>query len=178
MGNRIEAHLGSEQVSRVIYGAIIGMALIVVLEHHPPTAGVTTATLFATAVAVALAELYSDGSDHVLQHRTGFHREQVIEIAEDVGAVAFGIVFPGVFFLLATFGGSRSTPRSRWRSGAGVGLITLYGYAAGRLSGESRKRSALQALAVSRDRDRADRLQGAGALAARSGPGAGRCGRA
>ncbi len=80
------------------------MALIVVLEHHPPTAGVTTATLFATALAVALAELYSDWIGHVVKHRTGFQRQQLREIAKDVSAVAVGIVFPDVFFLLATFG--------------------------------------------------------------------------
>jgi hypothetical protein len=51
----LEDHLGSEQVSRVIYGAIIGMALIVVLEQHPPSPGVIAGTLIATGLAVALA---------------------------------------------------------------------------------------------------------------------------
>ena len=36
----IESHLGSAQVPRVIYGAIIGLALVVSLEDHPPRAGV------------------------------------------------------------------------------------------------------------------------------------------
>jgi len=148
MWERIEAHLGSEQVSRVIYGAIIGMALIVVLEHHPPSPGVTTATLFATAVAVALAELYSDWIGHVLKHRTGFHRKELIEIAKDVSAVAIGIVFPDIFFLLATFGVLELDTAFTVAKWTGLGLITFYGYAAGRLSGESRKRAALQALAV------------------------------
>jgi hypothetical protein len=31
-------HLRSRQVSRVIYGAIIGLALVVALEAHPPRA--------------------------------------------------------------------------------------------------------------------------------------------
>ena len=53
----IEAHLGSSQVSRVIYGAIIGLALVLALEQHPPAPGVTIASLLATAVAVGLAEL-------------------------------------------------------------------------------------------------------------------------
>jgi hypothetical protein len=148
MGTRIEDHLGSQQVARVVYGAIIGMALIVVLEHHPPSPGVTTATLFATAVAVALAELYSDWIGHVLKHRTGFHRKELIEIAKDVSAVAIGIVFPDIFFLLATFGVLELDTAFTVAKWTGLGLITFYGYAAGRLSGESRKRAALQALAV------------------------------
>ena len=51
----IETHLGSNQVSRVIYGAIIGLALVVALEAHPPDAGVVAVTLVGTALAVALA---------------------------------------------------------------------------------------------------------------------------
>lgn len=148
MWRGIEDHLGGEQVSRVVYGAIIGMALIVVLEHHPPTAGVTTATLFATALAVALAELYSDWIGHVLKHRTGFQRKHAVEIAGDVSAVAVGIVFPDVFFLLATLGALELDTAFTVAKWTGLGLITAYGYAAGRLSGESRARSALQALAV------------------------------
>ena len=178
MGTRIEDHLGSQQVARVVYGAIIGMALIVVLEHHPPSAGVTTATLFATAVAVALAELYSDWIGHVLKHRTGFHRKELIEIAKDVSAVAIGIVFPDVFFLLATIGlleldtaftvakwtGLGADHVLRLRGGPAVRRVTE----AGRAPGARRHR----------DRGRADRVQGVRPLAARSGPGAARCGRA
>ena len=148
MWHGIEEHLGSEQVSRVVYGAIIGMALIVVLEHHPPSAGVTTATLMATAVAVGLAEAYSDWIGHVLQHRAGFHRRDLRRIAADVSAVAIGIVFPDVFFLLATLGVLELDTAFTIAKWSGLVLITLYGYAAGRLSGESRRRSALQALAV------------------------------
>jgi hypothetical protein len=53
-------HLGSEQVSRVVYGTVIGVALVAALEAHPPTAGATAATILTTAVAVGLAELYSE----------------------------------------------------------------------------------------------------------------------
>ena len=124
------------------------MALIVVLEHHPPTAGVTTATLFATALAVGLAELYSDWIGHVVKHRSGFHRDELWAIAKDVSAVAIGIVFPDIFFALATIGVLELDTAFTVAKWTGLGLITAYGYAAGRLSGESRKRSALQALAV------------------------------
>jgi hypothetical protein len=36
----IEDHLGSTQVSRVMYGSIIGLALVVAVEHDPPRGGV------------------------------------------------------------------------------------------------------------------------------------------
>jgi hypothetical protein len=47
----VATHLGSRQVSRVIYGAIIGLALVVALEAHPPAAGVVIATLLGTALS-------------------------------------------------------------------------------------------------------------------------------
>lgn len=148
MWRGVEEHLGSEQVSRVVYGAIIGMALIVVLEHHPPSAGVTTVTLVATAIAVGLAELYSDWIGHVMKHRGGFQRRDLTHIAADVSAVAVGIVFPDLFFLLATIGVMELDTAFTVAKWTGLGLITAYGYAAGRLSGESHARAIVQALAV------------------------------
>jgi hypothetical protein len=59
-GGYIASHLGSTQVSRVIYGSIIGLALVVALEAHPPPPGAVIATLVGSAIAVALAELYSE----------------------------------------------------------------------------------------------------------------------
>jgi hypothetical protein len=51
------------------------MALIVVLEHHPPAALATVATLVATALAVGLAELYSEviGATTRLEQRVERH---------------------------------------------------------------------------------------------------------
>src|SRR4051812_4467719 len=47
----IAAHLGSRDVARVIYGAIVGLALVVGLEFHPPTAGQAIAAIAGAAVA-------------------------------------------------------------------------------------------------------------------------------
>jgi hypothetical protein len=60
MRARPEQHLGSRQVTRVVYGSIIGMALIVALEGHPPGPGVMAVRLLGTAIAVGLAEVYSE----------------------------------------------------------------------------------------------------------------------
>jgi len=56
----VDAHLGSRDVARVIYGSIIGLALVVALGQHPPTAGQAAAAVLATALAVGLAELFSE----------------------------------------------------------------------------------------------------------------------
>jgi hypothetical protein len=133
----IEAHLGSEQVSRVIYGAIIGLALVVALEDHPPKAGVVVASICATAVAVALAELYSD----VIGRETRTHRQvdrtHLVRIAEEAGAVASGIAFPAVFFVLAAAGAMKVATAFALAKWSGLGLILLYGYLGGRFAGRT-----------------------------------------
>ncbi|HET6546886.1 MAG TPA: hypothetical protein VFG79_00425 [Solirubrobacter sp.] len=144
----VEAHLGSEQVSRVIYGAIIGMALVVSLEAHPPGPAVVATTLVATALAVALAEFYSEVIGTQTRLRRRVERHHLRHIFEHVAAVAFGIVFPDVFFFLAALGLMEVDTAFTVAKWTGLGLIAFYGFSAGRLAGESRTRALLQALAV------------------------------
>ena len=148
MRRAIEAHLGSQQVARVIYGAIIGMALVVSLEAHPPPPGVVAATLLATAVAVGLAELYSEVVGAETRNRRRVGRDQVGHILQDAAAVAFGICFPAVFFVLAAAGVLELDTAFTIAKWSGLGLITFYGFLAGRLAGAGLGVSLLQALAV------------------------------
>jgi VIT1/CCC1 family predicted Fe2+/Mn2+ transporter len=144
----IEAHLGTQQVARVIYGAIIGMALVVSLEAHPPRPGVVAGTLLATAAAVGLAELYSEIVGAETRNRRRVRRDQLGHILRDVAAVGFGIAFPAVFFFLAAVGLLEDDTAFVVAKWSGLGLIGFYGFIAGRLSGAGLWVSALQALAV------------------------------
>jgi VIT1/CCC1 family predicted Fe2+/Mn2+ transporter len=148
MRQAIEAHLGSRQVARVIYGAIIGMALVVSLEAHPPRPGVVAGTLLATAAAVGLAELYSEIVGAETRNRRRVRRDQLGHILRDVAAVGFGIAFPAVFFFLAAVGLLEDDTAFVVAKWSGLGLISFYGFIAGRLSGAGLWVSALQALAV------------------------------
>jgi hypothetical protein len=144
----LDEHLGSEQVSRVIYGAIIGMALIVTLEHHPPEPAVIATGLVATGLAVGLAELYSEMIGVQTRLRQPLERHHVRHMLSDVGAVFFGVVFPDVFFLLAALEWLELDTAFTLAKWTGLGLIALYAFAAERLSGSSLTRSVLRALAV------------------------------
>ena len=148
MRQAIEAHLGSRQVARVIYGAIIGMALVVSLEPHPPHPSVMVGTLLATAAAVGLAELYSEVVGAETRNRRRVEREQLREIGDDVGAVAFGIAFPAVFFVLAAASVLEVETAFTIAKWSGLGLISFYGFVAGRLAAARHGASLLQALVV------------------------------
>src|SRR5688500_18963313 len=100
----LEQHLGSRQVGRVVYGSIIGMALVVAIESHPPKPGVMAVWLVGTALAVGLAEIYSEVVGTETSTRQPVTRGQVGHMIEDACAVGFGVAFPAVFFLLSALG--------------------------------------------------------------------------
>jgi hypothetical protein len=52
--------LGPSQLSRVVYGAIIGLALVVALEGDELSPAVMAGTLVGTGVAIGLTEVYSE----------------------------------------------------------------------------------------------------------------------
>lgn len=148
MRSALEAHLGSRQVARIVYGSIIGLTLVVALDDHPPAAGVMTAWLLLSAVAVALAELYSEvvGAETSERHRVTRH--QLAHMLDNAGAVALGVGFPAVFFLLAVLGLIQLDTAFAIAKWGGLGLIGFYGYWAARFSGAPVSRALLQAALV------------------------------
>ena len=148
MGRYIASHLDSNQVSRVIYGSIIGLALVVALEAHPPPSGAVIATLVGTAIAVALAELYSELVGlQVRGHRRARGAERR-ELLAEIGAVTFGVAFPAVFFVLAAAGALDQDTAFTIAKWTGLGLIALYGFVGARVAGASVLLALLQASTV------------------------------
>jgi hypothetical protein len=144
----LEAHLGSQQVVQVVYGSVIGLALVVALEHEPPAAGVMASWLVATGIAVALAHLYSEVVGTETRERRRVTRHQVGHILEGSAAVAFGVSFPAVFFLLAAVGVFELHTAFELAKWSGLGLIGFYGFCAARLAGASVARALLQGVWV------------------------------
>lgn len=142
------AHLGSDDVSRVIYGAIIGLALTLALALHPPAPGVVAASLVGSAIAVGLAEAYSEIVATEARTRQKPSRAQVRHALGEAVAVVFGASFPAVFFVLAALGAMETHTAfilARW---TGLALILGYGYLAARLAGARVTIAILEAAAV------------------------------
>jgi VIT1/CCC1 family predicted Fe2+/Mn2+ transporter len=135
-------------VARVVYGSIIGLALVVVIEAHPPRTAVVMGWLLGTAIAVALAELYSEIIGEETRQRHRVTRRQVVGMLDDAVAVAFGVAFPIVFFLLAAahvIALDTAFTMAKW---GGLALIGFYGYWAARFSGASVPGALLRASVV------------------------------
>jgi hypothetical protein len=144
----VGAHLGSRQVARVVYGSIIGLALVVALEAHPPPPAAVIASLLGTAVAVALAELYSELVGFETTRRRKAQPTELHRLTADIAAVAFGISFPAAFFFVAATGSLEPETAFTVAKWTGLGLIGVYGYAGARLSGAGLATSLVQAGAV------------------------------
>jgi VIT1/CCC1 family predicted Fe2+/Mn2+ transporter len=135
MRANLQAHLGSRQVGRVVYGSIIGLALIVALDKHPPRPGVMVVWLLGTGLAVGLAEIYSEVVGTETSTRRAVTRPQLRHMLEDAVAVGFGVAFPSVIFLLSALGLCEVETAFSIAKWSGLGLIGFYGYWAARFSG-------------------------------------------
>ena len=144
----LEAHLGSRQVGKVVYGSIIGLALVVALSGHPPTSGVMAIWLVGTAVAVGLAEVYAEVVGTETRTRQPVTRRELGHMAEDAVAVGFGVAFPAVFFFLAALhvlDPDTAFTVAKW---TGLGLIGFYGFWAARFAGAPPHRALLKGVLV------------------------------
>ena len=148
LGRAVFSHLGSKDVVKVVYGSIVGLALVVALEAHPGTPTQTFAAVVATAIAIALAEAFSEFIGIETRERRHVAGREIPGLAADAGAVAIGAGFPAVFFLLAAvkvLDLDTAFTIAKW---SGLGLIFAYAWAASRLAGSSVVTATLHATVV------------------------------
>ena len=148
MRESLEQHLGSRQVARVVYGAIIGLALIVAVEKHPPSPAVMAIWLLGTAVAVGLAEIYSEVVGLETSSRRPVTRRDVAHMVDDALAVAFGVALPAVFFVLSALGIVEIDTAFAIATWSGIGLIGFYGFWAARFAGSDVRRALIKGALV------------------------------
>lgn len=144
----LDASTQSQLVAKVVYGSILVLALEVALEEHPPGPKEMVGAVIGTALAITLAELYSDVVGLEIGKRRRVRRGELRTILRKVSAVGVGAVFPVLWFGLAwadVVSMDAAFTLSKW---TGMGLIGFFGYAAGRLAGNGQLRSLLQATAL------------------------------
>jgi hypothetical protein len=132
----IESHLASRDVSRVLYGTIVGLALVLALEAgESHGAGQTAGLIFATAVAIGLAELFSEAISQEARTRTRISRAELGPLARDAVAVVIGAGFPALFFVLAALGVMTEHTAFTLAKWSGLALVCAYAFIAARMTG-------------------------------------------
>lgn len=98
-------HLPSKTaVAKAIYGLITVLAVLVVMDDHPPAAWRGAVTLFGTTLAVALVDTYSETIAGMLAHQRRPSRGELRAIWHDVSPVLVGAQAPTMVLLAAAFG--------------------------------------------------------------------------
>jgi hypothetical protein len=90
--------------SNAIYGTLTVMAVIVVMEDHPPPALRAAAQMFGVTLAIAVAKAYAEIIAGTLHRGRRLIAEEWREILHKVSPVLFGSQGPTIVMLLAAFG--------------------------------------------------------------------------
>lgn len=114
------------RIASTVYGLITVLAVVEILQRHPPSALVCAVTLFGTTLAVALVDAYSEWIARILAegHALGF--DDLKGIVRSAATVMIGAQGPTVVLLICAAGlGSVEGALSVARL---VALISLFGY--------------------------------------------------
>jgi hypothetical protein len=123
--------LNEKFASKIIYGLITVMALLAVLELHPPSALAAMVTLFGTALALALAEAYAEMVARMLHLQREPSSAEFRHLWRDVSPIvssalpAIAILFLALFDILSV-GDALELAQI-----VGIGLLFLYGFRIG-----------------------------------------------
>jgi hypothetical protein len=141
----VESHLGSHDVARVLYGTIVGLALVLALEHEARGAGATAGFIVAAALVVGLAELFSEAISMEARKHAPVTRTEMRVLGRDALAVVVGAGFPAIYFVLAGLGAFTEQSAFRLAKWSGVILVCTYAFLAARMAGIAPRRAAWHA---------------------------------
>ncbi len=142
---KIDGH----RVSKIIYGTIMVLVVLLAMEDHPPSAAGSLALVVMTGIGVALAEFYSDFIGANIEQKHTLTTQERQNIAHDISGVLIGALLPAPFFILAIFGVMALDTAFEFAKWTLVGVLLFYGYVASRLNGHSQLFSIILAVAAS-----------------------------
>ena len=141
-------NLDGHRVSKIIYGTIIILVVILAMEDHPPSHAGTVVTLLFSGLGVALAELYSDFIGTKINKRSALTWEERKEITRNVSSVMIGALLPLPLVILAWMGLISlefAIFLDKWLL---VTVLLFYGFVAAKLIGYNSLWSIVSAFAV------------------------------
>jgi hypothetical protein len=143
---RVSTLLVGHRSGKAVYGIIIALAIVITLEAHPPNALEAEATILLGALAVAIAEFYSEVLQFRITERRRLNQGEMFEIGRHVGTVLVAALLPLPVFLLVSLGLISidfAFDVVKWML---VALLFVYGYVAAQISGAGTRWSLLLAI--------------------------------
>lgn len=136
----LRAHV-VDGAGKVVYGSIVALALIIVLDFDDATAGGAALSLLAALFAVGCAEAYGEFLEAMIHRRRTLRGAERLEIVEGVVLHLLPALAPIPFFLLAAvraIGLEVAYGLAEW---TGVAALGLFAFGAYRAAGGSFARS-------------------------------------
>ena len=96
--------LSRSSASKTIYGFVVVLAVLTVMQDHPPVAWRAALTLFGTTLAIALAEAYAEIVAGIIAEQRHPTRAELREVWSSVSPVLIGAQMPAVVLLLSALG--------------------------------------------------------------------------
>lgn len=143
------AKIDGHRVSKIIYGTIMVLVVLLAMEDHPPSAAGSLAIVVMTGIGVALAEFYSDFIGTSIKEKHLLTTQERRNVAHDVSGVLIGALLPAPFFVLAWLGILQLEDAFTYAKWTLVGVLLFYGYVASRLNGHSHLFSIVLAIVAS-----------------------------
>ena len=143
------AAIDGHRVSKIIYGTIMVLVVILAMEEHPPSAAGSLALVVMTGIGVALAEFYSDFIGTSIKEKHSLTSQERHNVAHNISGVLIGALLPVPFFVLAWLGILQLGDAFAYTKWTLIGVLLFYGYVASRLSGHSQLFSIILAVAAS-----------------------------
>ena len=138
--------LDTHDVSRAIYGAISVLAVLLIMDDHPPTVGAAAINVFGTVLAVALAEAYSEVIGETIAHKKQFTLETAKKAWLSTRPVFVSASLP-IFIILLSLTGLYSIHASFTISKVYIYVyLFVFGLRVGRLFDAQRSRVLLSGL--------------------------------
>lgn len=142
----IERYYGNDRASKVIYGVILISAYLITQGHSDGTTALslTFGTLFA-AVAIVVAEVYSDIIGRTIKNKRELTKAERHEIEKDSLAIVSVSIWPSVLFFLSHLGLFSVQTAFYISYLLLLSVLILFSYIASRLSDKSKLKSFLWA---------------------------------
>jgi hypothetical protein len=148
--NILNKYYDNDRASKVIYGAILISAYLITQSHSDGSTALSLAfgTLFA-AVAIVLAEVYSDIIGRTIKHKRKLTNHERHEIEKDSLAIVSVSIWPSVMFFLSHLGLFSVQFAFDISYLLLIGVLVIFSYIASRLSGRSKIKSLMWSLIIS-----------------------------
>ena len=99
-----DERFSKHSVSKAIYGSISVLAVLLVMEEHPPAAWRAAVTLFGSALAIALAEAYSETVAEMISRRARLTGAELGAVWRSARPILLAANLPTLFLLLSAAG--------------------------------------------------------------------------